>query len=82
MQGTNNDDPEIEEGEKEQIDDVISAQSVLKGLSEQRAFFQSLDDCDDQDLSALRWLESRALKQVEKSTAQKQPRISNFFSPI
>ena len=43
--------------------------------------FQSLDDCDDQVLSALRLLESRALKQVEKSTAQKQPRISNFFSP-
>ena len=39
----------------------IVAQAVLKGLSEQRTFFQSLDDCDDQDLSALRWLESRAL---------------------
>ena len=51
----------------------IVAQAVLNGLSEQCAFFQSLDDCDDQDLSALRWLESRALKQVEKSTAQKQP---------
>ena len=51
----------------------IVAQAVLKGLSEQRTFFQSLDDCDDQVLSALRLLESRALKQVEKSTAQKQP---------
>ena len=35
----------------------------------------------NQVLNALRLLESRALKQVEKSTAQKQPRISNFFSP-
>ena len=43
---------------------------------------QSLDDCNDQDLNALRWLESRALKQIEKSTAQKQLQISNFFSPI
>ena len=68
--------------QKKQIVDVISAQAVLKGLSEQRAFFQSLDDCNDQDLNALRWLESRALKQIEKSTAQKQLQISNFFSPI
>ena len=36
---------------------------------------------EEQVLNALRLLESRALKQVEKSTAQKQPRISNFFSP-
>jgi len=81
-EGTNNNDTEIEEGEKKQIVDVISAQAVLKGLSEQRAFFQSLDDCNDQDLNALRWLESRALKQIEKSTALKQLQISNLFSPI
>ena len=76
----NNDETEIAEGEKKQIVDVISAQAVLKGLSEQRAFFQSLDDCNDQDLNALRWLESRALKQVEKSTAQKQ--LSNCINVI
>ena len=59
--------------QKKQIVDVISAQAVLKGLSEQRAFFQSLDDCNDQDLNALRWLESRALKQRKVNCTKATP---------